>query len=73
VNAFMLVASPAKEGDPSRARKVFLKEGRRLVGEIFLPDGMGCGYRFRRLGRAHASSMRYPTIKAAKEGLAKIL
>jgi hypothetical protein len=64
----MFVASPPAK-DAARTRKVYLKEGRRLVGHIFLPDGQGAGYKYRKLGRTHASSVRFPTIKAAKEGL----
>lgn len=68
----MLVASPPK-GDSARTRRIFLKDGRKLVGYIFLPDGKGAGYKFRLPNRTHASSKRYRTIKEAKEGLCGVL
>jgi hypothetical protein len=73
MKACMFVASPPKKGDKAKTRKVFLKEGRRLVGYIFLPDGPGNGYRFQLLGRTHASSMRYRTVKLAKDGMGAVL
>ena len=67
MKACMFVASPAG-GDKARTRKIYLKEGRRLVGHIFEPDGRGLGYKYKRLGRKHASSKTFSTIKQAKEG-----
>jgi hypothetical protein len=65
----MFVAGKAKRGDKARTRPVWLKDGRRLIGYIYEPDGVGGGYVYKMLGRTHASAKRYPTIKACKEGL----
>lgn len=72
MKACMFVAGPAGH-DKSRTRSVYLKDGRRLVGIIFEPDGKGLGYKFKKSGRDHASSVVYKTVKQAKEGLGSIL
>jgi hypothetical protein len=72
MKACMFVATPAGS-DKARTRKIYLKEGRRLVGVVFEPDGKGLGYKYKRLGRDHASSRTYRTVKQAKEGLGSIL
>lgn len=68
----MFVASPHK-GDAARTRKIFLKDGRKLVGYVFEPYGKGAGYKYKKLGRTHASVKCFSTIRLAKEGLASIL
>ena len=72
MKACMFVASPAGS-DKARTRKIYLKEGRRLVGVVFEPDGKGLGYKYKKLGRDHASSKTFSTIKQAKEALGGIL
>lgn len=72
MKACMFVAGPAGN-DKARTRNIYLKDGRRLVGIIFEPDGKGLGYKFKKLNRDHASSVVYKTIRQAKEGLGSVL
>jgi hypothetical protein len=72
VKACMFVAGPHK-GDSARTRPVYLKDGRKLLGYIFEPYGKGAGYKYKKLGRNHASVKCFSTIRLAKEGLGSIL
>jgi hypothetical protein len=59
--------------DFKKKRPVYLKDGRRLVGYIFSPDGPKLGYKFRPLGRDHASKDRYRTISEAAIAIGELL
>lgn len=72
MNRFQFVAGP-HVGDKARTRPIYLKDGRRLLGHVFLPDGPGLGYKFRLLGRTHASKLRYRTITLACLAMGEIL
>lgn len=68
----MFVVGPAGT-DAAKTRNVYLKDGRVLVAHMFQPDGPKCGYKFRIIGRQHASSLYYKTMTKACLSLGAVL
>lgn len=52
---------------------IYLRDGRTLIAFVCLPDGPGCGYKYRFPTRKHWSAKRYRTIEDAKTGIGLVL
>lgn len=64
MNRYMFVVG--KPGsDKAKTRRVYLKDGRKFVGYVFLPDGIAGQYAWRLPWMDHMAKGRHKTIKLA--------